>query len=42
MNGKLLRIFVGETDKWQNQPLYEAIVLLAKNVSVILYRANSA
>ena len=29
-DGKLLRIFIGEQDKWQGQPLYEAIVLLAK------------
>ena len=29
-DGKLLRIFVGETDQWQGQPLYEAIVHLAK------------
>lgn len=28
--GKLLRIFIGEQDKWHGQPLYEAIVLLAK------------
>jgi hypothetical protein len=28
--GKLLRIFIGEADKWQGRPLYEAIVLLAK------------
>jgi PII-like signaling protein len=28
--GKLLRIFIGEADTWQGQPLYEAIVLLAK------------
>lgn len=28
--GKLLRIFIGEADQWQGQPLYEAIVLLAK------------
>ncbi len=28
--GKLLRIFVGESDRWQGQPLYEAIVHLAK------------
>ena len=28
--GKLLRIFIGEADKWQGQPLYEAIVLLAR------------
>ena len=29
-NGKLLRIFIGETDRWQGKPLYEEIVLLAK------------
>lgn len=28
--GKLLRVFVGEQDKWQGQPLYEAIVQLAR------------
>ena len=28
--GKLLRIFIGEQDKWEGAPLYEAIVLLAK------------
>lgn len=28
--GKLLRIFIGEQDKWQGQPLYEAIVRLAR------------
>src|SRR5437870_13478291 len=27
--GKLLRIFVGESDRWHHQPLYEAIVLKA-------------
>lgn len=27
---KLLRIFIGESDKWQGQPLHEAIVLEAK------------
>ncbi|MGI8957416.1 MAG: DUF190 domain-containing protein [Chthoniobacterales bacterium] len=26
----LLRIFVGESDRWQHQPLYEAIVLKAR------------
>ena len=26
----LLRIFVGESDRWQQQPLYEAIVLKAR------------
>ncbi|MBI4397370.1 MAG: DUF190 domain-containing protein [Elusimicrobia bacterium] len=29
-DGKLLRIFIGEQDKWHGQPLHEAIVLLAK------------
>jgi PII-like signaling protein len=28
--GKLLRIFVGENDRWQGKPLYEAIVLEAR------------
>ena len=28
--GKLLRIFIGEQDKWHGQPLYEAIVHLAR------------
>ena len=28
--GKLLRIFVGETDKWNGKPLYEEIILLAR------------
>ena len=28
--GKLLRIFIGEQDKWHHEPLYEAIVHLAK------------
>ncbi len=28
--GKLLRIFVGETDRWDGRPLYEAIVLEAR------------
>ena len=29
-HGKLLRIFIGEADKWKGQPLYEAIIHLAK------------
>ena len=28
--GKLLRIFIGEADKWQGRSLYEAIVALAR------------
>jgi PII-like signaling protein len=28
--GYLLRVFIGESDKWQHRPLYEAIVLKAR------------
>ena len=28
--GKLLRIFIGESDKWQGRPLHEEIIFLAK------------
>jgi PII-like signaling protein len=28
----LLRIFIGETDRWKHQPLYEAIVMKAREV----------
>ncbi len=28
----LLRIFIGESDKWQHQPLYEAIVMKAREL----------
>jgi uncharacterized protein len=28
----LLRIFVGESDRWRHQPLYEAIVLKAREL----------
>src|SRR5436853_4968464 len=31
-NAVLLRIFIGEGDKWQKQPLYEAIVLKAREL----------
>src|SRR5215470_394497 len=30
--GWLLRIFVGESDKWHGKPLYEAIVLKAREL----------
>ena len=30
VEGKLLRIFVGEGDRWEGRPLYEAIVLEAR------------
>lgn len=29
--GKLLRIFVGESDKWHRRPLYEEIVRVARD-----------
>lgn len=32
--GKLLRIFIGESDKWNHQPLYEAIVLKARELGL--------
>jgi len=28
--GKLLRIFIGENDRWEGKPLYEAIIHLAQ------------
>lgn len=31
-NGYLLRIFIGESDHWQGTPLYEAIVLKAREL----------
>jgi PII-like signaling protein len=30
--GHLLRIFIGESDKWHGRPLYEAIVLKAREL----------
>ena len=32
--GKLLRIFIGESDCWHHQPLYEAIVLKARELNL--------
>ncbi len=32
--GTLLRIFIGELDKWRKQPLYEAIVLRARELGL--------
>ena len=29
-NGQLLRVFIGESDVWQGEPLYRAIVLKAR------------
>lgn len=28
----LLRIFIGESDRWRHQPLYEALVLKAREM----------
>ena len=33
-SGQLLRIFIGESDRWQHQPLYEAIVLKARELGL--------
>ena len=33
-NGKLLRIFIGEADKWHHRPLYEAIVFKAREMGM--------
>lgn len=30
----LLRIFIGESDRWKHQPLYEAIVLKARQLHI--------
>lgn len=32
--GQLLRIFVGESDKWDGKPLYEAIILKAREMNI--------
>src|SRR5947207_13245855 len=32
--GKLLRIFIGESDRWHHRPLYEAIVLKARELGL--------
>jgi PII-like signaling protein len=33
-NGQLLRVFIGESDTWQGEPLYRAIVLKAKDLGL--------
>src|SRR3954453_18037887 len=33
-NGKLLRVFIGESDRWNHQPLFEAIVLKARELGL--------
>jgi PII-like signaling protein len=32
--GKLLRVFIGEADQWEHKPLYEAIVLKARELGL--------
>ncbi|HXI92129.1 MAG TPA: DUF190 domain-containing protein [Blastocatellia bacterium] len=32
--GQLLRIFIGESDRWKGKPLYEAIILKAREVGI--------
>jgi len=32
--GYLLRVYIGELDKWHHQPLYEAIVLKAREMGL--------
>jgi len=32
--GKLLRIFIGETDRWHHKPLYEEIVQTARKMGM--------
>ena len=32
--GQLLRVYVGESDRWQGKPLYEAIVLKAREIGI--------
>lgn len=33
-DGRLLRIFIGESDRWEHRPLYEAIVLKARELGL--------
>ena len=33
-DGQLLRVFIGESDRWQGKPLYEAIVLKAREMGI--------
>ncbi len=32
--GQLLRVFIGESDRWHGRPLYEAIVLKAREMGM--------
>ncbi len=33
-DGQLLRIFIGESDRWDGKPLYEAIILKAREMGI--------
>ncbi len=33
-DGKILKIYIGESDRWEHKPLYEAIVLKAKELGM--------
>jgi hypothetical protein len=33
-SGQILRIYIGESDRWHHQPLYEAIVLKAREAGL--------
>ena len=33
-DGELLRIFIGESDRWHGKPLYEAIILKAREMGI--------
>jgi len=33
-DGQLLRIFIGESDHWHGKPLYEAIILKAREMGI--------
>ena len=33
-NGQLLRVFIGESDVWEGEPLYRAIVIKAKELGL--------
>jgi PII-like signaling protein len=32
--GQLLRIFIGESDRWEGKPLYEALILKAREMGL--------
>lgn len=32
--GQLLRVFIGESDRWHGKPLYEAIILQAREMGI--------